>query len=106
MMGEGYPLPGVVFGLGYGAYNSVDWALATDVLPSIDDYAKDMGVWHVAEVFPQVAATPLAGFLLDRFQVVGHGIGMPNLGYTVIFSLALVYFVLGTVFVRRIRGVR
>ncbi len=65
-----------------------------------------MGVWHVAEVFPQVAATPIAGFLLDRFQVVGRGAGLPNLGYTVIFSLSLVYFVLGTVFVRRIRGVR
>ena len=39
---------GIVFGLGYGAYISVDWALATDVLPSMDDYARDMGVWHVA----------------------------------------------------------
>ena len=45
-------LMGVVFGLGYGAYESVDWALASDVLPSMDDYAKDMGVWHVAMVLP------------------------------------------------------
>ncbi len=36
---------GLVFRLGYGAYQAVDWALASDVLPSHDDHAKDMGVW-------------------------------------------------------------
>jgi MFS family permease len=97
---------GIVFGLGYGAYQSVDWALATDVLPSTDDYAKDMGVWHVASVFPQVVATPIAGSLLDKFQAVGQANGLPTLGYTIIFMIAVVYFALGTVFVTKIRGVR
>lgn len=99
-------LTGVVFGLGYGAYESVDWALASDVLPSMDDFAKDMGVWHVALVLPQVISTPIAGFLLDHFQVVGKSQNLPNLGYTVIFIVAVIYFVLGTVFVRQIKGVR
>ncbi len=99
-------LMGVIFGLGYGAYESVDWALASDVLPSMDDYAKDMGVWHVAMVLPQVIATPIAGFLLDRFQLVGQAQNVPNLGYTVIFLLSVVYFALGTVFVRQIKKVK
>ncbi len=99
-------LMGLVFGLGYGAYQSVDWALAADVLPSQEDYAKDMGVWHVALTLPQVIATPIAGFLLDNFQVVGRTRGIANLGYDVIFSLAVVYFILGTVLVRQIRQVR
>ncbi len=99
-------LMGIVFGLGYGAYESVDWALASDVLPSMDDYAKDMGVWHVAMVLPQVIATPIAGFLLDNFQQVGKAQNVPNLGYTVIFMLAVVYFILGTVFVKQIKKVR
>ena len=97
---------GLVFGLGYGAYQAVDWALASDVLPSQDDYAKDMGVWHVAFTFPQVIATPIAGYMLDRFQVIGTQNGTPNLGYTVIFSLATLYFILGTVLVRKIRKVK
>ena len=97
---------GIIFGLGYGAYQAVDWALASDVLPSEEDYAKDMGVWHVAFTFPQVIATPIAGFMLDKFQVVGRANGQPNLGYTVIFLLAVVYFALGTILVRRIRKVR
>ena len=99
-------LMGIVFGLGYGAYESVDWALASDVLPSMDDYAKDMGVWHVAMVLPQVIATPVAGFLLDNFQRVGKVQNIPNLGYTVIFMMAVVYFLFGTVFVKQIKKVR
>jgi Na+/melibiose symporter-like transporter len=97
---------GIIFGLGYGAYASVDWAMVSDVLPSDADHAKDMGVWHVADTFPQVIATPIAGLLLDRFQLVGQSVNQPTLGYTVIFSLAVVYFVLGTVLVRKIRKVR
>ena len=69
---------GIFFGLGYGACESVDWALASDVLPSMDDYAREMGVWHVAAVLPQVIATPFAGFLLDNFQRVGKINSTPN----------------------------
>ncbi len=98
---------GVVFGLGFGAYQSVDWALASDVLPS-EDYAKDMGVWHVSQVLPQMIATPFAGFFLDAFQKIGKQptVNQPTLGYTVIFMMSVIYFILGTVFVAKIRKVR
>lgn len=97
---------GAVFGIGYGAYTSVDWALATDVLPNMDDAAKDMGIWHVALTFPQLIATPIAGFLLDTGQRLGKAQGAPTLGYTVMFGAAIVYFVLGTVFVSRVKKAR
>lgn len=99
-------LLGLVFGLGYGAYMAVDWALVTDVLPKADDYAKDMGLWHIASTLPQVAAAPIAGLLLDYFSRLGHAHGLPTLGYLVIFSIAVIYFMLGTVLVSKIRGVR
>ena len=92
-------LLGLIFGLGYGAYMAVDWALVTDVLPKADDYAKDMGLWHIAATLPQVTAAPIAGVLLDNFQRVGGQHNLPNLGYTVIFAL-------GTVLVSRIKGAR
>ncbi len=101
-------LMGIVFGLGFGAYQAVDWALASDVLPSETDYAKDMGVWHIAFTLPQVLATPIAGFLLDNFQRLGKtpALNQPTLGYTLIFILAAIYFVLATVLVKRVRKVR
>jgi MFS family permease len=99
-------LIGALFGIGYGAYNSVDWALATDVLPNMDDAAKDMGIWHIALTMPQFLAVPLAGLLLDFGQQAGAAHGLPNLGYTLIFGTSIIYFVLGTVFVSRVKKAR
>jgi MFS family permease len=38
-------LMAIVFGAGYGAYVSLDWALASDNLPSSSSHAKDLGKW-------------------------------------------------------------
>lgn len=82
--------------------------MASEVLPSEDDYAKDMGVWHIALTLPQVVATLIAGFLLDYFNnATATAAGQPGtFGFTVIFALATLYFILGTVLVRQIRKVR
>jgi MFS family permease len=99
-------LLGIAFGLGFGAFASADWALATDVLPSADEYAKDMGIWHIATVLPQVVAVPVAGPILDVFNRLGPARGYPSLGYTVIFSMSMAYVVVGTALVSRIKGAK
>jgi MFS family permease len=91
----------VLFGIGYGAFTSVDWALAIDVLPSTQSAAKDLGVWAIANTLPQVLAPIIAGPILDAFNRRA-----PNLGYTVVFAGAIVYVALGSVFVWRIKGAR
>jgi len=97
-------LVGVIFGLGYGAYESLSWALASDALPSVNDHGKDMGLWHMAVVLPQVIATPIGGFLLDQFQLAGAARNIPHMGYIIIFSIAVVYFILGSIFLQQIKG--
>jgi MFS family permease len=92
-----------VFGLGWGCFSAIDWAMATDVLPDADEFAKDMGVWSVAFVLPQVLAAPIAGNLLDFFEKVGPVI---HLGYTIVFSLSALYFVAGTYFIQYIVAVK
>jgi MFS family permease len=48
-------LPVIVWiGLAQGAYLAVDLALVTEVLPDRDASAKDMGVFHLANVAPQL----------------------------------------------------
>jgi len=93
---------GAIFGLGYGAYSSVDWALVADVLPSHRDYARDMGIWNIALTLPQVIAPVLGGPLIDSFTRAGN----PTLGFQLLFALAIVYCLIGTVTVRYIRGVK
>ncbi len=96
-------LLGIVFGLGFGAYQAVDWALACDVLPDRDNAAaKDMALFHVSFTLPQVFAPALAGQLLFHLNdLYGN-----NLGYRIVFATAAVWFVLSVVFVRMIKGVR
>lgn len=93
-------LAGLIFGLGYGAYVSVDWAMATSVLPDAAKHARDMGVWHMALVFPQLFQG-LFGQILDAGNRAS-----PGGGYPILFALAVTLFALGTVFISRVRGVR
>ncbi len=90
----------LIFGLGYGAYISVDWALATSVLPDETQHARDMGIWHIALVFPQLFQG-IFGQVLDAGNRAS-----PNGGYPVLFGIAVAFFLLGTVFVSRVRGVK
>jgi MFS family permease len=94
-------LTGALFGIGYGAYQAVDWALAIDVLPKGETAAKDMGIWHVSMVLPQMLAPALTGITLSAFKETSL-----LLGYAVVFAITAAWFVLGTVFVRQIRGAR
>jgi len=86
----------LVFGLGFGAFSSVDWALGSDAMPSSSSYARDMGIWHVAFVGPQLIETP-QGALLDWGNHQGG-----NLGYSLVFGIAAVCFVLGVLLVRNV----
>ncbi|HKW71147.1 MAG TPA: MFS transporter [Candidatus Dormibacteraeota bacterium] len=92
---------GVAYGVGYGLYFAVDWALAVDTLPDPKASAKDMGLFHIALTLPQAIIPFFGGPLIDALNGP-HGIG----GYRVVFSSAVVFLFLGTVFVSRIRSVR
>jgi MFS family permease len=92
-------LIGILFGLGYGAFYSVDWALGTDVLPNPDDAAKDMGIWHISMVLPQAIAPVIAGLLIAH-------LGQGRAGYTVLMAVATVYLLLGAGLIWKVRGVK
>ena len=92
---------GAAYGIGYGLYYAVDWALACDTLPDRSSSAKDMGLFHIALTLPQFVVPFFAGPALDHFNAVS-----PNLGYRVVFASAIVLLAIGTIFVSRIRSVR
>ena len=84
----------IIYGMGTGAYQAVDWALAIRVLPSSIDAGKDMGIWHASLVFPQAIAPGLTGLILTAFKP--HSL---QLGYAAAFILAAFWLLLGTVFI-------
>ena len=88
-------IAGVLLGLGYGAYTSVDQALVTQVLPDASAVAGELGVMNVAAVVPQALAPLLAALVIASLG-----------GYGLLFTVAGVTTVLGAVSVARIRSVR
>jgi MFS family permease len=92
---------GAVYGVGYGFYVAVDWALACDTLPDPAAGAKDMGLFHVALTLPGNVVPAMAGLGFDALN--SH---QPNSGFRFVFGGATLCFIAGTVLVRRIRGVR
>jgi MFS family permease len=84
----------VVFGIGYGVYLSVDFALCTQVLPAADGRAKDLGVINIAVTLPAVFAPFVGTFLVARAG-----------GYVTLYVVATAMCLLGSVLVRNIRSV-
>jgi len=93
-----WPL-GILFGLGYGAYTSVDWALSIDSLPSFNEAGKDMGIWNASATLPVVIA-PLLGSSIIAFA---QNAGEPVLGYRLVFAAATFFLLIAAVFVLFVR---
>jgi MFS family permease len=83
----------VLFGVGFGAYLSVDQALITQVLPAAADRAKDLGIINIAIVGPAAIGPAIA----TPMVVVG--------GYPFLFGATAVVAGLGSAFVWKIKSV-
>jgi MFS family permease len=93
-----WPL-GALFGLGYGAYTSVDWALSVDALPSLQEAGEGLGLWNATMNLPAIIA-PLLGSLIinitDRF-------GQIELGYRLVFMVASLFLIVAAVSILFVR---
>jgi MFS family permease len=93
-----WPL-GILFGLGYGAFSSVDWALTIDALPSLKEAGKHLGLWNASATLPAIIAPLLGGALIN----IAGGNHYIALVYRLIFACATFFLVIaaiGILFVR------
>lgn len=100
-------LVGALFGFGYGAYISVDYAMGTDVLPEGSGGGKEMAVWHVAMTLPQTIMAPIAGFLIALPGKTGTGENVHYTvnGYAYIFIVCSVCFAVGAILLKNVKSV-
>ncbi|MFE3257938.1 MFS transporter [Nocardia sp. NPDC059091] len=91
----GMMISGAVVTVGFGIYLAVDQALVTEILPSAEDFAKDLGVLNIAATLPNVLA-PLAAAAIVSLSGT----------YGAIYLAASIVATAGALAVLPIRGVR
>jgi len=92
-------LAGALIGLASGAFLSTSWAMATDLAPEGEE-AKFLGLTNLAMAAGSALAR-LIGPLIDYFNTVGT-----NLGYSVMLLACFLCFILGSLLVLKVRGIR
>jgi len=87
---------GAIMGLGFGAFLANDLALQTQVLPSRRDSGKDLGIFTVGSLLPQVLVPVVIGGLL----------AILSKDYLVAFTVSAVLVVVGSLVIIPVRSVR
>lgn len=90
----------LIMGAGFGAYLAVDLALATLVLPSSDDRAKDLGVLNIAQALPQSIGPAIAPAIIAIGMTTSVG------GYAVWFLFGGAVAVIGAFMIYKVKAVR
>lgn len=85
----------VLNGIGFGLYMACDAALMTEVLPSQDAAAKDLGILNVATNIPQALSSVIALAIISAFG-----------GYASLFVFGMVFVVLAALALIPIKSVR
>jgi len=73
--------------------------LSIDVLPSLKDAGKDLGMWNASAILPDIFA-PLLGSLIIN---IAAGYGQTALGYRLVFTAATLFLVVAAVSILLVR---
>ncbi len=93
---NGFLVGMAISGLGFGMYVAVDLALVVDVLPDMDNAAKNLGVFNIAAALPASVAPAIAPAIL----AVGSG------SYGVLYAVAAVSAIIGGIAILPVKTVR
>lgn len=103
-----------ILGLGYGCYQAVDQALATQVLPDATSRGKDLGIMNIATAVPQAFGPLLGALIVLTFATLATGSSSGAIaahagqheGFTGLFIVSGALAVLGGIAMIPIKSVR
>ena len=90
---------GVLVGIGMGAFRSVDWAFATDLIPK-SQAGRFLGISNIATAGAAAGSYILGGPTVDFFNA-----RVANQGYKALLVLVICYFIIGTLALLKVREV-
>ncbi|MHB8588173.1 MAG: MFS transporter [Candidatus Dormibacteraceae bacterium] len=93
-------LVGILIGIGYGLFFSVDWAFIQDVIPG-DQAGLFMGFSNIATAGSGIIARFVGGFLLDPFNAGPRIFGLPG-GFPIIFSVFCAWLLIGALLILKV----
>jgi MFS family permease len=93
-------LVGILIGIGYGLFFSVDWAFIQDVIPA-DEAGLFMGFSNIATAGSGIIARFVGGFLLDPFNAGPRIFGLPG-GFPVIFVVFSAWLLIGALLILKV----
>jgi MFS family permease len=96
-------LVGLLIGIGYGLFFSVDWAFIQDIIPP-GEAGLFMGFSNIATAGSGVIARFVGGFLLE-FNNGPNVLGLPG-GYPVIFTMFFVWLLVGGLLILKVPEMR
>ena len=91
---------GVLIGVGYGMFFSVDWAFIQDVIPH-GEAGLYMGFSNIATAGSGIIARFVGGLLLDPFNAGPRILGLPG-GFPVIFAVFGAWLVAGALLILKV----
>jgi MFS family permease len=97
-------LTGILIGIGYGLFYSVDWAFIQDVIPP-GQAGLFMGFSNIATAGSGIIARFIGGFLLDPFNHGPKLLGLPG-GFPVIFSIFSASLLVGALLILKVPEAR
>jgi len=97
-------LVGVLIGIGYGVFFSVDWAFIQDVIPQ-QEAGLFMGFSNIATAGSGIIARLIGGFLLDPFNHGPKLLGLPG-GFPVIFTIFSASLLVGALLILKVPEAR
>jgi len=95
---------GIGYGVGNGMFLSVDYALACDVLPSLDSAAQSLGVWGVSAFLGSTFGPLISGPLLTIFGWTESPDRYSSAGYFAVMIMGAMYVICAAALLRHVNA--